>query len=113
MNIQQLIDQDARVVEIRKTYQQLIQQKHQIIQVLSHTEADIIKASGSYEAIVKEIVAKYQADTTTDANDSEPEPVDPVDSPVVAEENQDDGFADVEPTPVEPSAENPNPKVEE
>jgi hypothetical protein len=120
MNIQTLIDQDPRIVDLRKQYQELIARKNQLIMDISHVEADIIKASGTYETIAQEVVKKFvpQAATTDTV---EPAPVEPV-VDETPEENQDDGFAEASVEDVaepnaeidvpEPSAENINPIVE-
>ena len=117
MNIQQIIDQDPRALEIRQKYQYLVQQKNQLIMKISGVEADIIKLMGAYETISKEIIDKLKGKplvpAATDTVAAEPEPVDPGDAPIVPEPNVDDGFADAKSEVVEqvipPTAENTNP----
>jgi len=110
MNIQQILEQDPRIVEIRQKCNELTKIKYQKIIDISHIEADIIKFSGIYETIGKEIVANLQKVPPVEQPPVAVE--EPVETPI-AEENIDDGFAEVkEPTPVAPTAENTTPKEE-
>jgi hypothetical protein len=127
MNIQQLIEKDPRVIELRQQYQQTLAKKNQMIMAISNIEADIIKMMGKYEVISNEIVTALRKGGIVSDNPSPtdtvpadvvpsegPEPTDPGDESPVAEENQDDGFADAKvedkaPEIIPPTAENTNP----
>jgi len=110
MNIQQILEQDQRIVEIKQKYTELAKVKHQKILDISHIEADLIKLSGIYETITKEIISKLQGVPPVEQSPVPNE--EPVEDPI-AEENMDDGFVEVkEPTPVAPTAENTTPKEE-
>jgi hypothetical protein len=118
MNIQQIIESDPRIKEIKEKYQKLVQTKNQLIYNISYVEADINKLMGEYEVVQKEIVAKVETviRNATDTVPSEPPVGAEEGNNVVAEENQDDGFAEAgvsDPgnfdTEVPPSAENTNP----
>ena len=119
MNIQQFIEQDPRVIELKQQYNKLLVTKNQLIMDISHVEADIIKLSGAYEVVTKEIIGTLQTKgvVPTPPSVEGPEPVEPVETPI-AEENEDDGFAEVKEeevnvTEIPPSAENDRPIKEE
>ena len=61
MDIRQIIESDARIVEIKKEYNVLISKKNMLIMEISLVEGDIIKLQGKYEATAQEIVKPLQA----------------------------------------------------
>jgi hypothetical protein len=114
-NLEQILAQDPRIIELKQRYQTLMQQKNARIMEISHIEADIIKTTGIYETICKEIIAKLQEGLTTSKEETEEpdlNPVDRSDEAEISEANEDDGFADAKspspiPDEVPPTAENP------
>ena len=115
MTIQEFIEKDPRIQEMKKRGQAMVNQKNQLIMEISHIEADIIKLMGQFESLQKEIIGKVEEAMKAHTAASEPAPVDPGDEAEVAEENQDDGFAEAglenpaDFNDMEPSAENTNP----
>jgi hypothetical protein len=111
MDIQDILDKDPRIVEMKQQYQVLINRKNQTIIDISHIEADIIKLSGSYEILAKDIISQIQANIgkqLAKVEENPPPPEVPEEEVTTGVENPMD-FESDEASEVPPSAENTRP----
>ena len=100
MDVNEILNKDPRITELKKTYQSLLARKSELIMVLSQIEANIIKTMGSYETLAKELIANAQTPVPQQASTAD-ENVE-----VVSDEVVDVPPADSHPTPMSPTAEN-------